>query len=117
MEGARIAIFEDNEDVRTLLSLNLGMFGHSVAVAAESMDAARSAIETSGDDDFDVAIVDANLDPGTVRGENGDEIARLLRQKAARVAIISFSASHHVEGSDVDAGKDVNTVVELIATL
>lgn len=117
MECARVAIFEDNEDVRLLLSLNLGACGHSVAVEAESMDAARSVIETSSDDAFDVAIVDANLDTGTIKGEDGDEIARLLRQKAARVAIISFSASHHVEGADSDAGKDIKTVVELIASL
>lgn len=117
MDGARVAVFEDNEDIRTLLSLNLGAYGHSVTVEAETMDAARSIIETSADDAFDVAVVDANLDPGVVMGENGDEIARLLRQKVSKVAIISFSASCHVAGADCDAGKDIKTVVDLIASL
>lgn len=117
MDGARVAVFEDNEDIRALLSINLGVSGHSIAVEVESMSEARSVIEASDDDSFDVAVVDANLDPGVVMGENGDEIARLLRLKVGRVAIISFSASHFVLGADSDAGKDIRTVLDLISKL
>lgn len=117
MNGARVAIFEDQEAIREILSLSLTTRGHMVTLEAESMEAARSALDLISEDDFDVAIVDGNLDVGTISGENGAEIASLIRQKAARVAIIGFSASSPVEGADSDAGKNIKTVVDLIASL
>lgn len=117
MDGARVAIFEDHEGIREILSLGLTTHGHTVTLQAGSMDAARDALQVITDDDFDIAIVDGNLDGGKISGEDGAEIASLIRQKAAKVAIIGFSASLPVEGAHVDVGKDINGVINHITGL
>lgn len=81
MDHARVAVFEDQESIRQILSLSLSARGHTVALEACDMDAARNLIETLEEDSFDVAVVDGNLGEGTVSGDDGAEIARLLRQK------------------------------------
>lgn len=117
MDGARVAIFEDHEGIREILSLGLITNGHTVMLQAGSMNAARTALIDLTENDFDIAIVDGNLDGGTISGEDGAEITRIIRQKAANVAIIGFSASSPVEGADLDAGKDINGVINLITGL
>lgn len=117
MDGARVAIFEDQEGIREILRRGLSSNGHTVTFQAESMDAARNALEGVNENDFDIAIVDGNLDSDTISGEDGAEIASLIRRKAANVAIIGFSASAPVVGADVDVGKDIRGVINHIAGL
>jgi DNA-binding response OmpR family regulator len=105
MEGARVGIFEDDTRWVSLLKDVIEEHGHTVAVAAGSIEEARAAIEELDEDALDVAVVDGNLDPDVRTGDDGAEISRLLQGKLGSVTIIGFSGNQPVFGADYNVFK------------
>ena len=82
-EPRRIAIVEDNEDVRDLLRLKLRRLGHTVLDAADGLEGVRVVLETRPD----LALVDLGL-PGI----DGFEVARQVREQlGADVILVAVS--------------------------
>jgi signal transduction histidine kinase/CheY-like chemotaxis protein len=78
-EPRRIAIVEDNEDVRDLLRLKLRRLGHTVVDAADGVDGVRVVLEQRPD----LALVDLGL-PGI----DGFEVARRVREQLGTDVIL-----------------------------
>ena len=118
MEKARIAVFEDNNEVRTLLGEFLTHFGHEMVVQADSIQSAREVVGELDDDVIDVAIVDGNLSADKLDSSDGAEIVRLLKSKLSKVVTIGYSGSEDVVGADLNLKKgNPARLIETIADL
>lgn len=120
MNGAKVGIFEDDQDWHEILTEIVEENGHRVAVSAKSMDEAREAIESLEEGSLDVAIVDGNLNPNTRTGADGAEVTRLLREKLGNLTVIGFSGSNEINGVDVSvkkAGEPSTEIPAIITTL
>lgn len=111
----RIAIVEDNDDLRALLIQDLSISGHFVRAAqsAEQLD------ELFAENIFDVLIVDLNLP-----GENGFSICSRYRRLNGQLNIVMLTARTTVEdkvagygsGADLYLTKPVSSA-ELLAAI
>jgi two-component system phosphate regulon response regulator OmpR len=81
---ATILIVDDEPDVREVLEEYLAAHGYA-AVAAESAGAAKAAAAAQP---IDLALVDINMP-----GEDGLSLARHLRERYARIAIIMLTSA------------------------
>ncbi len=117
MENARIAVFEDSKVIRHLLKQVVEKNGHSVIAEAAEL---HTAVEVVNTYDFDVAIVDGNLDTDRIDCSDGKDIISELRSKRPETAIIWFSSipaeTVHAD-YDADAGKDAFTALDAINKL
>jgi two-component system, chemotaxis family, CheB/CheR fusion protein len=89
LEGLRVLLVEDSDDVRDILALLLGADGAAVRTARS----ARSALAAAAEWDFDVLLTDIGL-PDLP----GDRLIReILGMKAARprvIVVTGFGAPH-----------------------
>jgi signal transduction histidine kinase/ActR/RegA family two-component response regulator len=96
----RIAIVEDNKDVRDLLRLKLRRLGHNVVDAANGLDGLRVVLENRPD----LALVDLGLP-----GMDGFELAREVREKlGGDVILVALSGFGQPEDKRraIEAGFD-----------
>jgi CheY-like chemotaxis protein len=94
MEGARIAIFEDSEEVRFLLSENLKSGGHTVVLEAGTIEGSLNAIEASQPGSLDLALVDYTFEGK----EGGPIIVDKILEKLGRIAILNISSIYEIQG-------------------
>ena len=96
--GARIAVVDDDEDVRAFLADVLAGLGHRV----ETLDGAEAALAALADAAPDLALIDFAMP-----GMNGAELARALRRLHPDLPIVfvtGFAESDQLEGA---LGSDV----------
>ncbi len=114
MENAKVAIFEDREELRRLLSNQLVTTGHQVVAEADSLRAAGQVINHLAPGDIDIALLDGNFTPGRLDSGEGRTIARLLRARlgeTVRIINISYSEAP-IEGADIQIPKDDLRAIE-----
>ena len=113
--GLKIALVEDNDDLRDLLLRDISRAGYDVQGAGCADDLDDLAATTT----FDVLILDINLP-----GENGFEIARRYKQANPDVFIVMLTArvgtddkvSGYESGADMYLTKPVSSA-ELMAAI
>jgi two-component system phosphate regulon response regulator OmpR len=84
---ATILVVDDEPDVREVLEEYFGAHGYS-AVGAESADAARTIVARQA---IDLALVDIHMP-----GEDGLSLARHLRERYAKIAIVMLTSAAEV---------------------
>lgn len=122
MEGARIAVIEDREQLRQAMRLLLEHHGHEVVAEAADLDEALALVDDMADGvvKADVMLLDGNLQPATDTGEDARLISERVLNRGLAIAVLGFSlGSMHRYGVEVtaDPGKDPIAVVEAIAAL
>ncbi len=113
--GLKIALVEDNDDLRDLLYRDISRAGYAVQSAGCADDLDDLAASTS----FDVIVLDINLP-----GENGLEIARRYKQANPDIYIVMLTARVDTEdkiagyqsGADIYLTKPVSSA-ELMAAI
>ena len=85
---AKLLVVEDDVLIRTLLADMLGEIGYTVAVEAGSVD---EALEATRKTDFDLAILDANLE-----GRSVSPVADALVARDIRFVFITGYGDHGV---------------------
>ena len=111
----KIALVEDNDDLRELLNRDLTKEGYAAALATCAEDLDDLAVRTV----FDVMILDINLP-----GENGFSIARRFKHSNPNIYIIMLTARDDVSdkvlgyqsGADIYLSKPISSV-ELVAAI
>lgn len=117
MEKARLAVFEDSYNIREMLRIASEMAGHVVVAEAVTVDEALHIVSTN---DFEIAIIDGNLNPGKIDCSDGKTILAEIRQRRPQATVVWFSnvPSETVSvDCDIDIGKDVFGVMEAIEAL
>ena len=87
----RIAVIEDNADIRETLRLLLSMWGHEVALASDG----PTGVECVLSQHPDVALIDIGLP-----GMNGYEVARRIRQELRNGSIKLIAVTGYGQPSD-----------------
>ena len=105
MEGAKIAIFEDNESVRSVIRIRLFGSAHTVAHEATSLAESMSLIETMEEGDIDLALVDANYSGSIEDGSEGELIASILRNKFKNLVIVGISGTRPIPSAHYNVDK------------
>jgi two-component system alkaline phosphatase synthesis response regulator PhoP len=95
---ATIMVVEDDQDIRELISYNLGKEGYTV-VPAESGEQALKLIETANPD---IIILDIMLP-----GMDGIEVLRNLKQGSRHAAVPVIMATAKSEDSDIITGLEL----------
>jgi two-component system phosphate regulon response regulator PhoB len=95
---ATIMVVEDDQDIRELISYNLGKEGYTV-VPAESGEQALKLIETTNPD---IIILDIMLP-----GMDGIEVLRNLKQGSRHAAVPVIMATAKSEDSDIITGLEL----------
>lgn len=115
MEGKKILIVEDEQDIAALLALHLGDLGAEVVLAADGHEGLRNACAKS----WDLIILDIQLP-----GPSGLEICRKVRQNQNYVPVLLLTSRatelDRVLGLDIGADDYVTkpfSVMELIARI
>jgi hypothetical protein len=104
MSERLFGIFEDDESNRVLLGRCVTSFGGKVATTSTTIEESRAAIDAL--EELHFALVDGDLKSGREQGEDGAEIAGLLREKFGyEVMIIGISGREDIEGVDINLGK------------
>lgn len=98
MAKATIMVVEDDQDIRELISYNLGKEGYTV-VPAESGEQALKLIETANPD---IIILDIMLP-----GMDGIEVLRNLKQGSRHAAVPVIMATAKSEDSDIITGLEL----------
>ena len=114
MLHAKVGVFEDHLLHRDTLRQTLEIYDHNVVVEVGTIDEAREIIPVLTPGIMDVAIIDGNLRPSVIDGEDGREVAGLLRATLGQILLIGYSGAGCVEGVDIDTGKDIRGVVKAI---
>jgi len=98
MAKATIMVVEDDQDIRELISYNLGKEGYSV-VSAESGEQALKLIETANPD---LIVLDIMLP-----GMDGIEVLRSLKQGKHHTSVPVIMATAKSEDSDIITGLEL----------
>lgn len=112
MDGAKVAVIEDGDMMRSIVREQLESSGHKVVAEADSLERAFEVVGAiaTGDIEADVIILDGNLRPRTDNGEDARRVAEMIRERGVTSKIIGFSlnpmATYGVE-VDADPGKDL----------
>jgi hypothetical protein len=116
-ENAKIAIFEDNLSLRTILSRNLTALGHTIVAEARTMPEAQELIPRLKDLGTQIAVIDGTLGPVKSEGREGAEIARGIKESSPGITTIGWSTDF-IEGTDLFFGKgDYKDVFRAITEL
>ena len=90
----RVAVIEDNPDIRETMRMLLTLWGHEVIVAGDGM----SGVELVTRERPDVALVDVGLP-----GMNGYDVARAIRRDVNQPAIRLIAVTGYGQPADVEA--------------
>lgn len=121
MERARVALFEDDEDVRLLSQLVVGDTSHEIVAEASSRQEALEVVDKveAGELEVDVFLVDGQLSTQSESGEDALAIHDYIVEKKIGGVILGFSAEPMgAEHCDIDVpGKSIFKAVGIIDTL
>lgn len=122
MEGARVAVIEDREQLRQMMCMLLEHHGHEVVAEAGTLEEALSLVDAMAEGfvEVDVVLLDGNLQPAAELGDDARQVSERIRERSVGAAILGFSAGSMAQyGVEVtaDPGKDPIAVVEAIAAL
>ena len=95
--GRKILVVDDNDDIREMLALLLGMQGYSVVVAADG----EEAVDVAGNSRPDVILMDVMM-PRL----NGLEAARRIRQNPSLTGVPIIGLSAFSDPLSVDPHSD-----------
>jgi signal transduction histidine kinase len=90
----RVAVIEDNADIRETMRMLLTLWGHEVLLAGDG----RSGIDLVARERPDVALVDVGLP-----GMNGYEVARAIRRETTTPGIRLIAVTGYGQPADVEA--------------
>lgn len=95
MEGARVVIIEDDEEIRGFIRYYVEREGHIVTEEAGTLDEAFNVIDRveSGDVKCNVLCVDGSLASGAGGVEDGRAVVEDVRHRKLGVKIVGFSAN------------------------
>ncbi|MFE6733730.1 response regulator transcription factor [Microbacterium sp. NPDC057650] len=95
----RVLVVDDEPQLADLIARHLSREGYETASAIDGI----AALTLAANDDFDLAIVDANLP-----GMNGFELCRRLRQQTTGLGILMLTARDAIDDRvrGLDAGAD-----------
>lgn len=99
----RVAIIEDNPDWVDSAKDILEMLGCAVVGIARSMQEATDLVSRLDAEGADFVLLDGNLGE-SFSGDDGEDLAYLIRQKSKQVKIVGFSAGRQ-EYVDIKLGK------------
>jgi hypothetical protein len=86
---------------------------------ARSLIESETLLDSVNEDVLDVALVDGNLDEGSISGNDGEAITQLLHEKFKGIVVIGISGTGEVRGADVQCSKVgmINKIPEIISQL
>lgn len=120
-ENARIFIVEDAPGVSYLAKKVLEESGHEVPLQAESLPEALAFVPRLKTERINVAVVDGNLEPGSLEGADGRMVAGKIRAEGLGISIICFSIDNHQFGDTfVDKSswlKQLNLLTDAVRAL
>lgn len=107
MDGARVAIIEDDEVFRNMTKRNLEATGHQVVAEASTRQEALSLVEqmAAGEVEADVILLDGNLTE-TDTYEDARVIAEQLKNAGVTSVVLGFSLGSLLE-HDIEVSADV----------
>jgi DNA-binding NtrC family response regulator len=107
MDGANVAIFEDDLDLQEGFADILNYLGHEVVLQAASLDEAERKIGSldPATDKIDVALIDGNLSAGKIDCSDGAKVVQLLQSKLGTIPTIGISGAGHIEGVTANISK------------
>lgn len=123
MEHARIALFEDQENIRQLIAAALDQSTHEIVAEASTVDEALQVVDQveRGDLNVDVILLDGNLDSGQMDCSDARRIAAEIKDRGIPAVIIGFSAYRLQRFGvpvDIDATKaNASRITEIISSI
>lgn len=117
MQGARIAVFEDDPSHRELLREAAELSGHEVVLEADSLRFALESLDMVAQKclSIDAYILDGNL--GVERdGYDARVIAQRMGELGLRGLRIGYSANEYPVPVDFDSRKDAFAALDFIGT-
>ena len=111
MEGARVAVIEDDEFFRKITRLHLERCGHFVVAEASNLTQALGLVGeiAQGNPEVDVILLDGNLREGARDGEDARQVISKIKETKVKAKVFGFSlspmSSYGIE-VDVDTNKN-----------
>lgn len=111
MEGARVAVIEDDAFFRDITRRILERFGHFVVAEATNLSQAFDLIDeiAQGNQEVDVILLDGNLHEGASDGEDARQVALMIKETNVAAKVFGFSlrpmSDYGIE-VDVDTNKN-----------
>ena len=111
MEGARVAVMEDDAFFRDITRRILEGFGHFVVAEAINLSQALDLISeiAQGNPEVDVILLDGNLCEGARNGEDARQVISKIKETKVKAKVFGFSlspmSSYGIE-VDVDTNKN-----------
>jgi hypothetical protein len=115
-EAAKVGIYEDNDEFVKLLHLRLLKAGHKVVGIVKNLSDLNQT-QNMIDDGMEYAVVDGNLTPGQVSGNEGSLIIHLIKNLNESIVTIGFSAKGNVIGADYNIVKATPSSFKKVAEL
>lgn len=118
-ENARVMVVEDDEDWQHEIRESLQEAGHSVVLTATTRDEVLDKIKREMiESRVNVVTIDANLEPNTSSGEDGQAVAKAVRETAPSIKIVGVSIAGIVRGVDTNVPKhEIEVLGEIVKNL
>ena len=111
MEGARVAVIEDDDFFRDITRRHLERCGHFVVAEATNLTQALGLVGeiAQGNPEVDVILLDGNLREGARDGEDARQIVSKIKETNVKAKVFGFSLSPMSSyGIEVDVDTDKN---------
>ena len=115
MQGAKIAVFEDDTSHQKLIAEVASIYGHEVVLSANSLRFAMESLDLVAQG---VIKVDAYILDGNLGVERDGRDARIIAQKMGELGLggllIGYSANEYPVPVDFDSEKDALAAMDFI---
>lgn len=116
-KSAKVFLVDDNEGYRDTVKIVLrGVTGHEVVAEAGSLVDALNEIPNLLKKGVNVAILDGNLTPGDISGDDGRTIASEIHKQAPEIKVIVNSTEPYDFG-DRFVKKDIRELAEAVTAI
>lgn len=125
MQGAKVAVFEDNQDFHRIIETYLEIHGHTITALETSREGALRALDSmsAGDLEADVVLLDGTLEHETpgLQGEDAAAIIARIKELGISSWVVGISSFElRVFGIEVDVDltkQDIASVGHVIDQL